>query len=77
MKIIVITFHSGQMVAKFKDDPELLDLLIEDHESIEEVLEVPFEGRVTTPERAIRELIRKCGKVEARKYFDRALQGDE
>jgi hypothetical protein len=77
MKIIVITFQSGVMIAKFKEDPELLDLLIEDHDSIEEVLEVPFEGRVTTPERAIRELIRKCGKAGARKHFDRALEGDE
>ena len=77
MKIIVITFQSGVMIAKFKEDPELLDLLIEDHDSIEEIIEVNFEGRVTTPERAIRDLIRKNGKVEARKYFERALKGEE
>jgi len=77
MKIIVITFQSGVMIAKFKEDPELLDLLIEDHDSIDEIIEVNFEGRIMSPERAIRDLIRKNGKVEARKYFERALKGEE
>ena len=77
MKIIVITFQSGVMIAKFKEDPELLDLLIEDHDSIEEIIEVNFEGRVSTPERAIRDLIRVKGKAEARKDFERALKGGE
>ncbi len=77
MKIVLITFQTGVMIAKFKDDPDLVDLMIQDFDSIDEVIEVNFEGRVSTPERAVREIIRKMGKVEARKYFDRALKGEE
>ena len=77
MKIIIITFESGCRVARFKEDPELLDMLVQDHDVIAEVDEVTFEGRVSTPERAIRDLIRIKGKTEARKHFDRALKGDD
>ena len=77
MKIVVITFHSGTMIAKFKQDPELLELIINDFDAIDDIIEVDFEGRISSPERAIRDLIRTKGKAEARKDFERALKGEE
>lgn len=77
MKIVVITYQSGVMIAKFKDDPELVETLVADFDHIQEIFEVDFDGRVATPERAIRELIRMKGKAAARKYFDLALEGGE
>lgn len=77
MKIVVITFHSGTMIAKFKDDPELLELIINDFDAIDDIIEVDFEGSLSSPQRAIRDLIRTKGKAAARKDFERALKGEE
>lgn len=77
MKIVVITFHSGTMIAKFKEDPELLELIINDFDAIDDIIEVDFEGSLSSPQRAIRDLIRTKGKAAARKDFERALKGEE
>lgn len=77
MKIVVITFHSGTMIAKFKEDPQLLELIINDFDAIDDIIEVDFEGSLSSPQRAIRDLIRTKGKAEARKDFERALKGEE
>lgn len=77
MKMILITYKSGFMSARFKDDSDLLETLIEDHTEIEDLQEIEFEGRAYTPERVIREYIRSRGKEEARKLLERAIEGRE
>ena len=42
MKIIIITYNSGKMIAMRKDDPALLDTLIADHDMIEDIQEAEF-----------------------------------
>jgi len=39
MKIIIITYQSGKIIAMRKDDKELLETLIADHDYIEELHE--------------------------------------
>ena len=65
------------MIAKFKEDPELLELIINDFDAIDDIIEVDFEGSLSSPQRAIRDLIRTKGKAAARKDFERALKGEE
>ena len=42
MQIIIITYHSGKIIAMRKDDPALLETLIADHEMIEDIQEADF-----------------------------------
>ena len=74
-KMILITYKSGYISARFKDDPDLLDTLIEDHTEIDDIQTINFEGRGFTPERAVREIIRSRGKQGAREFFEEMLEG--
>jgi hypothetical protein len=46
MQIVIITYHSGKIIAMRKDDPALLETLIVDHEMIEEIQEAEFVDNV-------------------------------
>lgn len=70
MKLIILTYSTGYQQAYFKDDPRLMDVLLSDFDHIDEMQEVNYEGRLFTPERALRELIRQQGKAMARKTFE-------
>ena len=73
--IIIITYYSGTQSAYFKNDPQLLEYLIDYHDSIEEVQEVPFTGLIqTNSERTIRDLIRKIGKSATRDLVQRLCE---
>lgn len=73
MKIVILTYENGYQVALFKNDPELLETILADYNNIDEMQEVNYEGRVYTPERALRELIRQQGKAMARKTFEKMV----
>ena len=70
MTLIILTYTTGYQQAYFKDDPRLIDALLEGLEDITDMEEVAYEGRLFTPERALRELIRQQGKAMARKTFE-------
>jgi hypothetical protein len=70
MKLIILTYTTGYQQAYFKDDPRLIDTLLADLRDIDDMQEVDYEGRLFTPERAMREFIRQQGKVLARKTFE-------
>lgn len=70
MTIIILTYENGYQVARFRDDKELLETLLTDYNHISDVQEIAYEGRVFSPERAVRELIRQQGKEMARKTFE-------
>ena len=73
--IIIITYYSGTQSAYFKNDPQLLEDLIDYHDSIEEVQEVPVTGLIqTNSERTIRDLIRKIGKSATRDLVQRLCE---
>jgi len=73
--IIIITYTSGVQSAFFKSDPQLLSLLISDHDYIEEITEIPFNGSIQSDdERQIRDLIRKIGKVATRDLVNRICE---
>lgn len=74
MKAIVITYHNGYQVVRFKDDPDTLDVLTGEFDHIEDVQEVDFEGIYPNPERKIREMIRKLGKEKTRKILENYLE---
>jgi hypothetical protein len=69
MTLIILTYTTGYQQAYFKDDPRLIDALLEGLEDITDMEEVAYEGRLF-PERALRELIRQQGKAMARKTFE-------
>ena len=73
MKIVILTYTTGYQVGYFKNDPELLNAILADYPNIDEIEEVNYEGRVYTPERALRELIRQQGKAMARKTFEKMV----
>ena len=77
MKIIVLTYVTGYQVAFFKDDPQLLETILADHNAIDDMQQIEYEGRVFTPERALRELIRQQGKAMARRTFEQLLLESE
>ena len=70
MTIIILTYENGYQVARFRDDKELLETLLTDYQHISDIQEIAYEGRVFSPERAVRELIRQQGKEMARKTFE-------
>ena len=70
MTIIILTYENGYQEARFKEDTELLDILITDYVNIVDIQQVAYQGRTYTPERALRELIRQQGKEMARKTFE-------
>ena len=72
--IIIITYYSGSQSAYFKNDPQLLEDLICNHEDIEDVQEVPFTGTIQTDnERAVRTMIKKIGKEATRDLITRIM----
>tara|TARA_S200002703_G_scaffold4739_1_gene5841 strand:+ start:247 stop:513 length:267 start_codon:yes stop_codon:yes gene_type:complete len=73
MKLIILTYENGYQVGYFKNDPELLETILADFDSIDEMHQVNYDGRVYTPERALRELIRQQGKAMARKTFEKMV----
>ncbi len=52
---------------------EIRRIVLSDFDHIDEMQEVNYEGRVYTPERALRELIRQQGKAMARKTFEKMV----
>lgn len=75
MKMIILTYKTGYQQAIFKDDPQLIDTVLQDFNQIEDMQQVEYEGRVYTPERALRELIKQQGKAMARRTFE-AMMAD-
>lgn len=78
--IIIITYKSGTQEARFYQDPELLDIIIDNFDYIEEIQQIEFTGTIPTPpppappqltdERAIRNTIRKIGRVATKNMME-------
>jgi len=73
-QIIIITYHNGTQEARFRDDVDLLDTLIWNHEDISEVESIPFHGNLCITERSLRDMIRRLGKEETRKILSSKLE---
>lgn len=73
MKLIILTYTTGYQQAFFREDPRLIDALLDGLNDITDMDEIDYEGRLFTPERALRELIRQQGKAMARKTFEHMM----
>ena len=76
--IVIITYKSGTREARFITDAELLDIIIDGFNYIEDIEQVEFTGTIPTPpappqltdERAIRNTVRKLGKVATKRLME-------
>lgn len=80
--IIIITYKSGTREARFYQDAELLDLILDGFDYIAEIEQIEFTGTLPVinqdkdiqphliDERTIRNTVRKIGKVATKRLME-------
>ena len=83
--IVIITYKSGSREARFFDDPELLDLIIDGFDYIADIEQIHFTGKLPTPpqpdtekmliaDKAVRDSIKRIGKAATRSVIKDLLE---
>lgn len=83
--IVIITYKSGTQEARFYQDPELLDIIIDNFHYIAEIEQVHFTGTIPTPpapqpqqlliaDKAVRDSIKRIGKAATRSAIKDLLE---
>jgi uncharacterized protein involved in propanediol utilization len=83
--IVIITYKSGTREAKFFNDPELLELIIDGFDYIADIEQIHFTGKLPTPpqpatekmllaDKAVRDSIKRIGKAATRSAIKDLLE---